>query len=247
MPDWQLEQMRRWCSDPRSEDEYGYDCARYLLAEVDRLRALAQAAPNPAEWAVIRTTLGEARKYVRSTIYGSMEMRHATMRMIDTILAAQPPAAPAEKRTPLDLAPAELNQLAIEAFGEAAARARSSAVSSVLIDDLRAFARDPKGYPDSAAAHLCSSAADVLSKLYSTLPQTSWQPIETAPKDGTLVLICGFGSEGYYVADAKWDGEWLLFHPDNDDHTEPSYNVSYWMPLPAPPSEVSRPHQRGGE
>jgi hypothetical protein len=78
-------------------------------------------------------------------------------------------------------------------------------------------------------------------------PQTSWQPIETAPKDGTLVLICGFGSEGYYVADAKWDGEWLLFHPDNDDHTEPSYNVSYWMPLPAPPSEVSRPHQRGGE
>jgi hypothetical protein len=73
-------------------------------------------------------------------------------------------------------------------------------------------------------------------------PQTSWQPIETAPKDGTLVLICGFGSEGYYVADAKWDGEWLLFHPDNDDHTEPSYNVSYWMPLPAPPSEVSRPH-----
>jgi hypothetical protein len=75
------------------------------------------------------------------------------------------------------------------------------------------------------------------------LPQTSWQPIETAPKDGTLVLICGFGSEGYFVADAKWDGEWLLFHPDNDDHTEPSYNVSYWMPLPAPPSEVSRPQR----
>jgi Lar family restriction alleviation protein len=43
--------------------------------------------------------------------------------------AAQPPAAPVEKRTPLDLAPAELNQLATEAFGEAAARARSSAAN----------------------------------------------------------------------------------------------------------------------
>jgi hypothetical protein len=92
-----------------------------------------------------------------------------------------------------------------------------------------------KPQPNFAKSSLASGAL--------TEPQTSWQPIETAPKDGTLVLICGFGSEGYYVADAKWDGEWLLFHPDNDDHTEPSYNVSYWMPLPAPPSEVSRPDQ----
>jgi hypothetical protein len=40
--------------------------------------------------------LEEVRKYVHSTIYGSTEMRHATMRMIDTVLAAQPPAAQVE-------------------------------------------------------------------------------------------------------------------------------------------------------
>lgn len=35
----------------------------------------------------------------------------------------------------------------------------------MLLDDLRAFARDPKGYPDSAAAHLCSNAADMIERL----------------------------------------------------------------------------------
>jgi len=71
-------------------------------------------------------------------------------------------------------------------------------------------------------------------------PQSSWRPIDTAPKDGTVVFIAGQGSDGWYAADAKWDGEWLLFHPDNDDHTEPSFGVSHWMPIPAFPS-VSRP------
>jgi hypothetical protein len=56
--------------------------------------------------------------------------------------AAQPPAAPVEKRTPLDLAPAELNQLATEAFGEAAARARSSAGTDAAVEELAEFLCD---------------------------------------------------------------------------------------------------------
>lgn len=44
MPDSQLASLRGWCNDPRSEDEFGYDCARYLLAEVDRLRRIENAA-----------------------------------------------------------------------------------------------------------------------------------------------------------------------------------------------------------
>ena len=63
-----------------------------------------------------------------------------------------------------------------------------------------------------------------------------WQPIDTAPKDGTTILICGHGSNGYFVADAKWDGvAFCLFHPDDDAHTSHCYHPSHWMPLPEPP------------
>lgn len=57
MPDWQLEQMRRWCANPSSEDEFGYDCARYLLAEVDRLRGLAPCPADEAR-AIVTEWLG---------------------------------------------------------------------------------------------------------------------------------------------------------------------------------------------
>jgi hypothetical protein len=64
----------------------------------------------------------------------------------------------------------------------------------------------------------------------------TWQPIEGAPKDGTVVLICGRTSRGqYFVADSKWDGAWLLFHPDKDDYTEPCFGPTHWQPRPDPP------------
>lgn len=72
--------------------------------------------------------------------------------------------------------------------------------------------------------------------------QQSWQPIETAPKDGSNILICGFSGSGYYVTDVKWsedEGEFCLFHPDEDIHNVPTYLAKFWMPLPAPPSNTS--------
>jgi len=80
--------------------------------------------------------------------------------------------------------------------------------------------------------------ADVLRRAALGVAQCpqQWQPIETAPKDGTNILICGQGSEGYYVSDVKWDGEWMLFNVASDDWTEPTFKVSHWMPLPAPPA-----------
>ncbi len=66
----------------------------------------------------------------------------------------------------------------------------------------------------------------------------NWQPIETAPKDGTDVDLfvfndkCGFGVRW---TDCFWDGErwlscdgkWLLDHE----------HAAYWMPIPADPEE----------
>lgn len=80
---------------------------------------------------------------------------------------------------------------------------------------------------------------------------TSWQPIETAPKDGTWVL--GFcGGETLYVVMRWWDG---IMPEDDDDLTTDeegnwvvsgdisSDHVTHWIPFNphplAPPKTVS--------
>jgi len=68
----------------------------------------------------------------------------------------------------------------------------------------------------------------------------NWRPIETAPKDGTEVLVLAVYDDGppaYAVA--AWDGEewrdvgdigWGGMHGEDNQPT-------HWMPLPAPPDD----------
>lgn len=70
-------------------------------------------------------------------------------------------------------------------------------------------------------------------------PASGWQPIETAPKDGTRFLA--FTSDFEYgvsfnqcVQEARWSGK------TPDDHvghfqSRNGQMVLYWMPMPAPP------------
>ena len=69
-----------------------------------------------------------------------------------------------------------------------------------------------------------------------------WQPIETAPKDGTWFL--GWRN-GYYEQDRvqvfRWheatlpqDSGWMNA-PDNHEHGF-DYEPTHWMPLPEPPT-----------
>jgi hypothetical protein len=70
---------------------------------------------------------------------------------------------------------------------------------------------------------------------------SEWHPIETAPVDGTPVLLwpfINFGEPGKkdpaYVAAGFFCDEWgdwydLIF----GEH----FNPTHWMPLPAPPAE----------
>lgn len=75
-----------------------------------------------------------------------------------------------------------------------------------------------------------------------------WQPIETAPKDGTEILTCSFevtqkpdGSSliwydcevvhwvDYEERGGWWNGD-VIRYPDSPTH---------WMPLPEPPKDAS--------
>lgn len=64
--------------------------------------------------------------------------------------------------------------------------------------------------------------------LYAHPPVPQWQGIETAPRDGTVILYFTPGDDGgsYHMsrADDRWNGaHWLQ-------------DAAHWMPLPTPPA-----------
>lgn len=77
---------------------------------------------------------------------------------------------------------------------------------------------------------------------------TGWQPIATAPKDGTRfdLWIVRLSSSGrchdeHRVPNCYWDRRpgrfrtnWL--RADGHKPIPPSYSPTYWMPLPDPPA-----------
>lgn len=56
-----------------------------------------------------------------------------------------------------------------------------------------------------------------------------WQPIETAPKDRTRLLLWG----GNYCWLGFWNGRSWSW--DNGDYYDCLRDVTHWMPLPEPP------------
>jgi len=60
---------------------------------------------------------------------------------------------------------------------------------------------------------------------------SEWQPIETAPKDGTMILVCWAGS-GMHPIVSRWLLRSMAWtHPFNKPVNPPTH----WMPLPEPP------------
>jgi hypothetical protein len=75
--------------------------------------------------------------------------------------------------------------------------------------------------------------ADVRAVL-SALPETQWQPMETAPKDGTPIL----GWSGYSYEVTQWSQaaeQWLICDGEH------GFDLTHWMPLPASPSSPEEP------
>lgn len=78
-------------------------------------------------------------------------------------------------------------------------------------------------------------------------PLTEWQPIETAPKDGTLLLLWEqYESEpfigSWYAFRSEWEASRTYYDTDGNacvvDRVY-SPDVTHWMPLPAAPGATT--------
>lgn len=71
---------------------------------------------------------------------------------------------------------------------------------------------------------------------------TDWQPIETAPTDGTRVLAyvpdCPQMVEEIVIVRVSW-GEWTYFAGEDTAQVNPTH----WMPLPSAPVAASPSQQ----
>ena len=115
-----------------------------------------------------------------------------------------------------------------------------------LHERLEALVRE--AHPDWHAAETAREAAELARSV-------EWQPIETAPRDGTRILAMirwswSDGTDGgaqdviYWYAGGKF---WVCGTPMNyvqglDEGVEPTH----WMPLPDPPRIVPEAGQGGG-
>jgi hypothetical protein len=73
-----------------------------------------------------------------------------------------------------------------------------------------------------------------------SIEMTEWQPIETAPKDGTAILIWPanasfYGDEAtsYVVRWHDWKEAWI--EASGEEYA--AFYPTHWMPLPAPPKK----------
>jgi len=66
---------------------------------------------------------------------------------------------------------------------------------------------------------------------------SEWQPIETAPRDGTHILVADIDDPAITTVVAWAHGQWKFC----TDHGR----ISHWMPLPDPPA--ASPQQENGE
>ena len=71
-----------------------------------------------------------------------------------------------------------------------------------------------------------------------------WLPIESAPKDGTRVLLVwgGVTVVGFYLDNSKTTHPWQGWRVPSMEPT-PRGLVTHWMPLPSPPDPA---RQDGG-
>ena len=89
-------------------------------------------------------------------------------------------------------------------------------------------------------AVLSEKAMDALARLGRELAEmqqaTRWQPIETAPKDGSLVILAG--GEMQRPIFALWTPRGYWAGDQRGPYEPVPYAAAFWMPAPPLPSEA---------
>lgn len=88
--------------------------------------------------------------------------------------------------------------------------------------------------PDHVYGSVLNALCD-MARAY--LDAQEWRPIETAPRDGTQILLYCEGREAWTIGfwlepRGDWTGIYDTFTPDRP---------IAWLPLPAPPQQKERP------
>ena len=76
---------------------------------------------------------------------------------------------------------------------------------------------------------------------------SEWQPIETAPKDGTYILVYGPEEWDMVLWHPYWGdcGAWCRVQTaDYDNDNREVRNPTHWQPLPPPPGGTMNPRPR---
>lgn len=115
------------------------------------------------------------------------------------------------------------------------AKDRVVKAASETYDDLNRW-RDLPLEERGGLLSILSRLGKALNALDDSTPDSEggWQPIETAPKDGTEIL--GFADRSQWVAwwsveNSRWEAGSVYFATE----------LTHWQPLPAPPSQGQKP------
>lgn len=73
---------------------------------------------------------------------------------------------------------------------------------------------------------------DELGGTFSSFEMLCWQPIETAPKDGSTILA--YHPDGYFIT-ITWEGPVLKWACSAHGDTCGMYGFTHWIPLPIAP------------
>lgn len=100
---------------------------------------------------------------------------------------------------------------------------------------------EPYQHTDDAHRAYCEKSARAAVSAYLAATGDGWLPIETAPKDGSSVLVSNrkYVSGGrYYRGGGPYDGtrQFLEEGYYREGASRPDRSITHWRPLPAPPA-----------
>ncbi len=115
-------------------------------------------------------------------------------------------------------------------------------MTTLTDDELLSWLEETSDKAHATASRSAPQLRQLAARFRELLAQQEWQPIETAPKDGTLieireksgrVQIAQWGEPGYN--EPNW---WVQLTQGGFSMNEyPTTNVTHWRPLPAPPKD----------